>query len=61
MTSRVGAQNFRRDDKVKMITREDSGERLVDSPGTVLDVRTYPFRNGTAAFINPALDLVEAR
>jgi hypothetical protein len=47
----VGAQNFRRGDKVVMVTREDSGARLVDPPGTVLHVRTYPFRNGTASFV----------
>jgi hypothetical protein len=35
----IGAHSFQRGDKVAMVTKQDSGERLMDPPGTVLHVR----------------------
>jgi hypothetical protein len=46
----TGAHSFRRRDKIMMVTRERSGRRLVDPPGTVY-VRSYQTGNGQAAFV----------
>jgi PLD-like domain len=47
----TGRENFRRGEKVMMVTEEGSGRQLVDAPGTVLHVRRYHVRNGTKAFV----------
>jgi hypothetical protein len=47
----TGNENFRRGEKVMMVTEEDSGRHLADAPGTVIHVRRYSHRNGTKAFV----------
>jgi hypothetical protein len=46
-----GKTSFERRQKIMMITREDSGKRLVDPPSTVLYVRPYITKRGHAAYV----------
>jgi hypothetical protein len=46
-----GTPTFRRGEKIMMVTREDSGQELVDPPATVLYVRSYPYKNGRASLV----------
>jgi hypothetical protein len=46
-----GNISFERRQKIMMITKENSGKRLVDPPSTVLYVRPYLTKRGRAAFV----------
>ena len=46
----LGTSTFQRGEKIMRVTREDSGQELVDPPATVL-VRSYPYKNGRASLV----------
>jgi hypothetical protein len=47
----IGSENFRRGEKIMMVTEENRGHLLADPPATVIHVRRYSYRNGTKAFV----------